>query len=61
MSKICPSCNGKNITLIFWDFLEKQKKLSERQIHGILKIVEKCTNDTREILRLIGKTKGLRF
>jgi len=41
--------------------IKKQKRLTEKQMLDIMKKVEKYANDTREILRLIGKTKGLRF
>lgn len=54
--------NEKNAKLVLHNRkIKKQKKLSEKQMLEIMKKVEKYTDDTREILRLIGKTKGLRF
>lgn len=54
--------NEKNAKLVIPNIIfAKQQKLTVRQMRGILKTVEKCTNNTREILCLIGKTKGLKF
>jgi hypothetical protein len=54
--------NEQNAKLVIPNIIyKKQKKLSKRQMDGILKTVEKCINDTREILRLIGKAKNLNF
>jgi len=39
----------------------KTKKLSEKDMLDIMNRVTKCTEDTRKIFTLIGKTKGLRF
>lgn len=41
--------------------IKDSKYLSERQMQGILKVVKRCTDDTRGILKLVGKTKGLKF
>jgi len=41
--------------------IKKQKFLTERQMQGIIKKVKKCNSDTRKILSLIGKTKGLNY
>jgi len=41
--------------------IKKQKKLTEKQMLGIMKKAEKCVKDTRKILSLIGKTKELNF
>lgn len=52
----------KNARLILnHPVIKKQKKLSERQMQGIMKKVEKCTEDTRNIWISVGMSKGLKF
>lgn len=41
--------------------INKQKRLTEEEMLEIMQKVVKCTEDTRNIFTLIGKTKGLRF
>jgi len=52
----------KNVKLVLHHrTIKKQVRLSRRQMLNIMKKAEKCTDDTRKIFSLIGKTKGLRF
>jgi|SaaInlV_200m_DNA_6_1039755.scaffolds.fasta_scaffold03508_4 hypothetical protein len=41
--------------------IKKQRKLTERQMQGLIKKVEKIIGDARKIHKLVGKTKSLNF
>lgn len=54
--------NEQHAKLVFHHrIIANQKRLTKRRMEGIMKTVKKCTDDTRKIFTLVGKTKDLRF